>query len=353
MNIKIKLSVMMIAIVVIVTGCIAVILLTRASTLSERLNFRGLKALAGEQAIYWKSREDTVLNKLDGIADIMGGFETVRTADRRDTFDKMLLTVLNNNPNFVGICSVWKPNALDGRDTLFIGRPGSSPTGQYAMNYSRETGRVTASASPIVNEITAYLNGPDALKVRVENPIPYKVDGKDTFVVRMGVPITRTATDEVVGHLAVLLDIAPMQDVLKETIMYHDAISAMSVYSQDATIMASSMPDRIGKKLADAEDLYGDYQTDANQAVLKGFDFYCQSYSPLFKETSHIVMIPFKLGNSDTTWSVMIGSAEWYFLRDIHAMTVFTIILMTTALIATAVIIIRVISAVTKPIKAA
>jgi len=346
MSIKFKLSVMMIAIVAIVVGGIAMILLKQASALSVRSNVRGMEALAREQAVYWKSREDTVLNKLDGIADIMGGFETVRAADRRDTFDNILLTVLNNNPDFVGIFSVWKPNTLDNRDALFIGRLGSSPTGQYAMNYSRETGRVTASASPVVNEITAYLNGPDALKVRIENPMPYKVNGKDTFVVRMGVPITRTATNEVVGHLAVLLDIAPMQDAIRPL----NGIFAISVYSQDATIMASYLPDRIGKKLADAEDLYGDYQKDANQAVLKGFDFFCQSYSPVLKETLLMVITPFKLGNSDTSWSVMIASTESYILRDVRAMTVFTIILAATALIVAVVIIINVIKAVTKPV---
>jgi len=330
----------MIAIVVIVTGGIAVILLKQASAVTVASNVRGLEALAKEQAMSWKSREETVLSKLDGIADIMGGFETVRTPDRRDTFDKMLLITLNNNPNFAGIFSVWKPNALDGR-------------GQYAMSYSRETGRVTAPASPFVNEITAYINGPDALKVRVENPIPYKIDGKDTFIVRMGVPITRTATSEVVGHLGILLDIAPMQDVLKDAIMSHVGISAISVYSQDTTIMASYMPDRIGKKLADADLQYGSYIEDASQAVLKGHEFYCQSYSPVFKETLHMFMIPFNLGNSDTTWSVMIASTESYILREANRMTVFTIILTATALIAAVVIIIRVISAVTRPIKAA
>jgi methyl-accepting chemotaxis protein len=342
MNIKFKLSVIMIAIVVIVVGSIAVILLKQASAVSVSSNVRGLEALTREQAINWKSREDTVLNKLNGIADIMGGFETVRAADRRDTFDNMLLTVLKNNP-FVGICSVWKPNVLDGRDALCIGRPGSSPTGQYAMNYSVENGQAAASASLIVDEITAYINGPDALKVRVENPMPYKVDGKDTFVVRMGVPITRTASDEVVGHLAVLLDIAPMQDVLKEAVMSHIAISAMSVYSQDTTIMVSYIPERVGKKLADVDLLYDSYTEWANQAVLKGQDFYCQSYSPVLRAALHIVMMPFELGNSDTTWSVMIASPESYILKDIRRMTAFTIILSVIALIAAAVIIICVI----------
>jgi len=346
--IKFKLSVIMIAIVVIVAGGIAVLQLKQASSVSMRLSVRGLEYLAGQQAAYWKGREETFLNKLHGIADIMGDFETVRAADRRDTFDRILLTTLNNNPDFVGIFSVWKPNALDNRDALYIGRTGSTARGQYAMNYSRETGSVAASTNAIADEISAYINGPDALKVRVENPIPYKVNGKDTFIVRMGVPITRSTTNEVVGHLAVLLDIAPMQEALKDDLRSLEAISAISVYSQDTTIMASSMPDRIGKKLADADVQYDPYTEQASKAVLKGQDFYCQSYSPILKETLHIVMIPFKLGNSDITWSVMIGSPESYILKEVNRMTVFTIILVTIALIAAAVIIIRVISAITR-----
>ena len=30
--------------------------------------------------------------------------------------------------------SIWKPNAVDGMDSRFIGRAGSSPTGQYALS---------------------------------------------------------------------------------------------------------------------------------------------------------------------------------------------------------------------------
>jgi methyl-accepting chemotaxis protein len=350
MNIKIKLSIMMIAIVAVVTGGIAVIQLRQASSVSMNLSVRSLGYLAGEQAMSWKGRQDTFLNKLDGIADIMGDFEAVRSADRRDTFDKMLLTTLNNNPDFVGIFSVWKPNALDGWDTLYVGRRGSTATGQYAMNYNRETGRITASSCLIADEITAYMNGPDALKDRVENPTPYKVDGKDTFIVRMGVPITRSTTNEVVGHLAILLDIAPMQDVLVDAFKFHEGISAYSVYSQDTTVIAGFTPDNIGKKLADADLHYGSYTEQAGKAVLKGQEFFCQSDDPLLKETLYMFMIPFNLGNSDTTWSVMIGAAESYILKEFRTMAMFTIILSVMAFAAAVVIIIRVISAVTKPI---
>jgi methyl-accepting chemotaxis protein len=350
MNIKIKLSILMIAIVAVVAGGIAVIQLRQASSVGMNLSVRGLEYLAREQAMSWKGREETFLNKLGGIADIMGDFEAVRAADRRDTYDRMLLTALNNNPEFVGIFSVWKPNALDGRDVLYIGRTGSTATGQYAMNYSRETGRITASSSLIVNEITAYMNGPDALKDRVENPTPFKVNGKDTFIVRMGVPITRSTTNEVVGHLAILLDIAPMQDVLGDAIKSHEGISAYSIYSQDTTIMAGFIPDSIGKKLADADLQYDSYTEQASKAILKGHEFYCQSYDPLLKETLYMFMIPFNLGNSDTTWSVMIGSTESYILKEVRAMTMFTIILSVMAFVVAVVIIIRVINAVIKPI---
>jgi hypothetical protein len=52
-----------------------------------------------------------------------------------------------------------------------------------------------------------------------------------------------------------------------------------------------------------------------------------------------MVMVPVTIGNSDTTWSIMVGTAEGYILRDVNAMTRFAITLLIMALIIAVVII--------------
>jgi methyl-accepting chemotaxis protein len=350
MKIKIKLSIMMIAIVAVIVTTVAVVLLRQASRISMDLSIRGLKYLAKEQATYWDGREDSYIKQLTGIADIMGEYENISAQDRRDQYDNMLRATLNNNSNFARIFSIWKPNAIDGMDTRFIGRPGSTPTGQYAMTWGRDTGTIEVKPNLIIDEINAWMNGPNALKTRLENPTPFKNNGKDTFIIRIGVPITRGTTKEVVGHLCVLIDIAPVQSTVEKAIKDYDEISAMVIYSGNGMIMGHLVPERVGKMLSDVDTIYGKYIKEADKAVREGKEFQCSSYSPVLKADMKITMIPFQIGDSDMNWTVMIATSEKYILREINAITGFTVILAAIAIIMASVIVYVVLNNTTKPI---
>jgi methyl-accepting chemotaxis protein len=350
MKFKIKMSFMMIAIVVIVAGGIAVIELMQASDISLRLSLRGLNYLAREQATYWVGREENFISQLTGVADIMSEFEKIRPDERRDLYDNMLLATLNNNPRFARIFSIWKPNAMDGMDSRCIGRPVSSPTGQYAMTWGRDTGPIEVKPNLVINEINAWMDGPNALKTRVENPTPFKNNGKDTFIIKIGVPITRSTSSEVVGHLCVLIDIAPIQAEVEKTIKNHEEISALVLYSGNGMIMGHLVPDQVGKMLSDVDTIYGDYTQEADRAVREGKEFQCSSYSSVLKANMKITMIPFQIGDSGMYWTVMIATSETYIMKEVNAITRFTIILAAIAIIAAAVIVYFVFNSTTKPI---
>jgi methyl-accepting chemotaxis protein len=350
MTIKFKLSVMMIAIVVVVAGGLALIQLQTASKIATDLSIHGLQNLAKQQASYWQGRENGYIKQLVGIADIMGEYEKIRPEERRDYYDNMLLAILNNNPRFARVFSIWKPNAMDGMDARYIGRPGSSPTGQYAMTLGRDTGSIEVKPNLVINEINVWMNGPNALKNRVEHPTPFQNNGNDTYIIRIGVPITRSVTSEVVGHLCVLLDITPIQPAIEDVIKNNDEISQMSLYSGNGFIIANLRPERVGKMLPEVEALYGNYKDAANQAVLDGKPFSCKSYSNSLKTNVRIEMMPFQIGDSDNHWSVMIASTESFIMKDINAMRNFVIILASIALIAAVAIIYLALNTITKPI---
>jgi methyl-accepting chemotaxis protein len=327
MKIKIKLSLIVVAIVAVIVTTVAVILLRQASAISVDLSVRSLKNTAGQRGAFWKGREDGIFQMLHGVASIMGDYEAMPAAERRDRYDGMLRTLLEDNANFVRIFSIWKPNAMDGMDSRYIGRTGATETGQYAMTWGRDTGPIIPTPNLVVPEITAWLSGPDARKDRVEPPTPFKVEGRDTLIFRFGVPIINKRTNEVVGNITCLIAIDTMQEIMMKTLNSLEDIYAMAIYAQDGTILASFMPDRVGKKLIDVDLQYGPYREQANQAVLDGKEFYCHSYAPLLKEMLHIVMVPITLANSEVEWSVMMGSADSYMLKEVNDITRFTIIL--------------------------
>jgi methyl-accepting chemotaxis protein len=352
MKIKVKLSLIVISIMTISITVVAVILLRHADAISLNLSKKNLINFAESRMNFWKGREDGYLQMLRGLANIMAEYESKPAGDRRDDYDEMLKATLIENANFVRIFSVWKPNAIDGMDARFIGRPGSTATGQYAMTWGRDTGEIVATPNLVVDQVTAWLNGPNAKKDRIEGITPFNVNGRDTFITRLGVPIINHRTNEAVGIVTCLIDIAPMQEVIESTLKAYDDISAISIYHNDGTIFASFMPDRIGKTMMEADLQYGNGQLrdQVNQAIREGTEFYCKSWAPLLKEYLHMVLVPFEIGNSGTTWTIMVGSPDSYIMKDVRAMTRYTVILAAIAIAAAAVIMFLVLAETLKPI---
>ena len=341
---------MVISILIAVIAGIAVILLNKASGITIDLSKRNIQYLAGEQALYWQSRQDLHLMTLRVLADIMGGYEEIKPEERRDRFDSMMYGTLKSQPDIVQIYSIWKPDAVDGMDREYTGRPGSSPSGQYAAVYSREEGEISVRASQDIKTSMEYFQGPDRMNDRIEEPFLRSVMGRETYLVRMMVPVINHKTNETVGGVACLLSIAPMQQALYEVIENHDEITAMSIYTDTGFILASYQSNRIGKKLEDAETIYGGKLIDVSGAVKNGESIIVTSYSEELSSNVEIVISPFVIGKTNTAWSVMIAATEDYILSEVRSITSFTIMLALIVIIAVAVILFIVLSRMTKPI---
>jgi len=344
MNVKIKLSLIIIVIIAVVTGGTANILLKRASVTSREANERSVGFLSDNQAEYWKGRADSLLQVMRTLANIMGDYESVPAAERRDRFDDMLRSVTAAEESVYGVYTVWKPNAVDGTDARYTGRFGSTPAGQYTIAFVRENGRITSRAAGDIEDTMAYINGPDARKDGYTHPVPVKIDGKDTYSFRLTVPIINKRTEEVVGVVGCLCAIDSMQPALEKTIMYNEEISATALYSGNGFIMASYVPDRIGKMMTETDTIYGDYLQIAFEAVRKGSEFMCHSYSPVLNSNVVIFIKPLPIGDSGETWSVMTAVTDGYILKDANAMSAFTIMLATISVLAAAAIVFAVVS---------
>ena len=342
---KSKLSVIMIAIMVILAGGIAVVLLGQFSNTSIGLNIESLEYLAKGRATYWQYREDANMQVLRTLAGIMGEYEDLSTQERRDTYDSMLAATLEAQTDMAALYTIWKPNALDGMDARYIGRVGSSPSGQYATVYAKAGGSLINQTSADIEDAMDYLNGPNAKKERVDDTVLAKVDGRDTFTYTMMVPVINRRTNETVGSVGCVLPIEPIQQGLEQIIREDMAIAAIAIYDNTGFILASYVPERIGKNLRDVETLYGNHINDALQAVQRGYEAQFSSYDPMLKSNVEIIIVPFTIGDSLTTWSIMIVATEYYMLREVNQMTRFTIMLTIVAMLVAAGIIFVVVNA--------
>ncbi|MCL2230949.1 MAG: methyl-accepting chemotaxis protein [Treponema sp.] len=350
MKLKFKLSIMVIAILTVVVAGVSILLLSKASNISIDLNRQVMKFLSGEQAEYWKGRRDAHLRMISTIADIMADYSQIPEGERRDTFDRMLYGTLTSQPNIQQIYTIWLPNAVDGMDAQMIGRAGSSPSGQYAVAYSREKGSIEAIFCPFLDSTMEWLTGPDAKKQSIPDPFFRDIQGDEMLMVRMVTPIIDSQTNQVVGAVGMLMDVEMMQPILADTIKANDEIAAMVIYSNDGTILAHTYPDRIGKNLREVDTVYGDYMEEAIKAIAEGEAYHCSSYSEVMDLTLEIFLTPFKLGNSDTTWSIMVAATDAYILSEVRDITRFTVILAVIIIAVVAFLIYFVLNLTMKPV---
>jgi methyl-accepting chemotaxis protein len=350
MKIKIKLSIMVIAIVAVIVTVVAVILLRQASGISVALSKRAMENLATQRGAYWQGREDGLFRVARSLANIFSDFEDDPIERRRDMYDSMMQSIARAETTIFQVYTVWKPNAVDGMDSRYIGRPGSTETGQYAAAFRMENGKANITVTTDVADAMAYLTGPNATRDRYEHPVPRNIDGKDTWYFRIMVPIVNRRNNEVVGGVGCLCVIDAIQPTIENTIKIREDISAAVIYSSNGFIIGHYTPERVGKMMKDVDIIYGQYLDDAFNAVQKGENFSCSSYSPALKSDVEITIASFPMGNSGKTWSVMIAATRSYILKEVNEMTEFTIILAAIAIVIAAVIVYIALNSTTKPI---
>ncbi|MCL2066606.1 MAG: methyl-accepting chemotaxis protein [Treponema sp.] len=350
MKIKFKLSIMVIAIMAVVVAGISIILLNRASGIARNLSLSGLQNLAGQRVAYWEGLENANLKTLRTLANLMADYEANPPEMRRNNFDNILLSTIRLDNSLIQVYTVWKPNAIDNMDSQFIGREGSTSTGQYAIAYTRESGRIEARVTGDVTESMAYFNGPNSKKDRVDQPEARRINNTEVYTIRMMVPIINPRTNETVGGVGFMMAIDGMQPTLEATIRENEEIAIMAIYSSNGFILSHFLSDRIGKSLVNTDFEYGAHLQTVNQAVHNGTPFMGSIYDPNLETYLELITVPVKIGTSDTTWSITIGTTRAYMLKDVNAITRFTIILAIIAIAATAVIVFIALSATTKPI---
>jgi len=350
MKIKYKLSIWLIILMAFVVIIVATILIRQVSAISYYLSVRSLGQLTSQHVEYWKGREDGYIRTLHTLASVMGDYESLKAEERRDRYDDMLRSALEAEPQMIALYTVWKPNAIDNMDDHYIKRVGSSTYGQYAIAFFKEPDKIAGRTSGDINNIIAHINGPNAAKDRVENPSFLKIRGKNTLIIKLSVPIFNHKNNKVVGGLGCYLSVDAIQNIVENTMKINNEIAMMAMYSGNGTIMAHYMPERIGKRMLDIDLELGDSRQDLFRAMQIGKPFMETVYQPETKEKILYLVKPFQIGNSGHNWSMLLGIPESYLLKEAHTMTQFTVVLILTAILVTALIIFIIVEFITKPI---
>ena len=112
--------------------------------------------------------------------------------DRQEAIT-MMTSILKENPWIVGIWTAWQPNAFDGRDSEFVGRPGHDATGRMVPFIFSTPGGTTLE--PLVDYDKAGVG--DFYQVPLKSDLPAVLEpyayelstGQTLIITSMAVPI--------------------------------------------------------------------------------------------------------------------------------------------------------------------
>ncbi|MCL2831979.1 MAG: methyl-accepting chemotaxis protein [Treponema sp.] len=350
MKIKFKLSIIVICIIAFIIAGLSFLSLSQSSQIATNLSVDKLNYLATGRAEYWKGMEDGYIRILTTMANVMSDFESIPAETRRDRYDEMMNSIISMEPDLNLLYTIWKPNALDGMDAQYIGRAGSTPTGQYAAAWERTGNNIALRDSNDVQGVMNWIAGPNASKTRVEDPTARTLNGVDTYILRIVVPVYNGDFTQIIGGVGCLVDISPLQTTVMSMIQNNDEISGLAIYTDTGFVLASYVPDRIGKNFNDVETIYGDRKNEAFQSIVNAKPFHGRFYSPVLNTTVELVMQSFTIGDSDTQWTVMVSNDVNIILKGVNDITRFVIILAVIAVVVTAVGIYFVLAGMTNPI---
>ncbi|MHC6202640.1 methyl-accepting chemotaxis protein [Breznakiellaceae bacterium SP9] len=351
MKIKIRMSLIVIAILAAVVGGISILILSQAQAAILAQGEESLNRLAGQVAGYWQGREEGYLRVAKVMASFFSNYENVQASERRERYNQFLEATLSGEPNIAGIFAVFKPNALDGLDYQYRNAPGCTAEGIYAPWYSRHSGKIEHLVYDTVDSAMRAING-GVRDFPMRDALPQAYQSRNSLIFRMAAPIINSRTNEVVGLVGVNILADPIQPIVKQTIDSNRAIAAMMIYTQFGTILGHFAADRVGKNVKDADTiLFGARTSEVADAITNGTMLKMNVFSPVLKTNMNMVIYPFPIGNfPGWHWSVGIGISEAVVLEDVHALTNIVIIIAIAVTLAGAVVIYFVMNRITKPI---
>ncbi|MDR0525070.1 MAG: methyl-accepting chemotaxis protein [Spirochaetaceae bacterium] len=318
MKLNIRLTLVNTGITILLIAAISIVILGRAGVLQREAAEENMKNLAASTAKDIRSRYQTYMDIARTLAQIMNSYESVDLNLRRLRYNETMQGVLESNPNFVGIYSVWKANALDGLDADYAGTEGTDMTGQFISHYVREKNEISLQAYRKAQEVLNTLSSKDFFS----NPAPQVINGNNAYIVTVRVPIE--GNQGIVGVVGIEIDIAGLQPIVEEIKPYQTGYAA--VYANDGTIAAHPGGKR-GTKIQEssAEELGED-------GVVEVLNSIKTENVALVKTEDHLlVSYPFTVGNGSAAWTVMIFAPMRDVLQPVYRLISFAALFLLVA----------------------
>jgi methyl-accepting chemotaxis protein len=334
MKLKIKLSLMVIALIVGIIGILSVITLTRSSALITNEAYEYVRQISDTYVTAQEKRFETYIRPAMTLAQLFGEYNTVLVGDRRTQFDNMLRSIMTLNEGYAGVWTGWLTNALDGMDAQY---------GRYNTTYTRRNGPVeymeegyegweALLASMVSSRNNCILIGPEW---RV-------LSGKEVPVLTVIYKVTDSQTNRAVGCVGInfVTTIQDFADQIAKEI--YDGAGIAGFYNEEGITVAHFDQSRVKGNIQDnaaEKALLGDNMNRVVNLIKNGGDpLIMNLYSATLRTDMHMVYQTVPILDAGTTWTLVVGVPMNEVTKGVSDLTFFTVFLALGAIVISAVI---------------
>ncbi|MDW6003836.1 methyl-accepting chemotaxis protein [Vibrio mangrovi] len=304
----------------------------QVSTIVKSTTISQLEATASNYAQSISRRLEKGLDAAQTLADAASASKTYEEANRtlvlnRNSFNEMLLKILERNPDLNGSYSCWAPNAFDQQDFLnATGLDGNNEeTGRYTPYWTRDrSGKVEIQPLVEYDSTESHPNGvmkgawyqvPEkTLHKTVTAPLPYVVQGKNVWLATLSVPVLVNGEFRGVVGTDYNLDFVQQMSQQVSSELY-DGQSQISILTDTGLVIADSQkPEFIGQSI---RELFGDSSDEVLQ-VIKQKKPMTQSDD---QDNLLEIYVPISLGDSGVTWFFLIRVDQNLVLQNVNQLS--------------------------------
>jgi methyl-accepting chemotaxis protein len=336
MKLKIKLSMMVIALITAIIAISSFVTLTRSSALITDEAYNYVMQISETYVEAQQRRFETYIRPAMTLAELFGEYYTIPVGDRREQFDNMLKSLTTLNENYAGMWTGWLPNALDGMDAQY---------GRYNTTFTRRNGPVEQLPDGYdgwENILGDIIRSPNKCIVTGPEWRTIKGYSEDVPVVTVAYKVINSQTNQAVGYVG-LNFISSIQDFVNTiSKAIYDGHGVAGFYNELGVTVAHFDQSRIQGIIQNnptEQALLGNRMNDVVNLIKNGgTPLVLDQYSATLRTDMHMVYQPISILDCGTTWTMMVAVPMNEVTKGVRDLTVFVLIFALGAIIISAII---------------
>lgn len=341
LSLNTKICVAATALVVASLAITATVIGIKSSSTAEEATMALARTSAREAAGALQSRIKANLYSVMALAGSMVSTKAAELPLNRPQIDEMVKSTVSSSPDFLGSTVVWEPNALDGKDAEFAGKSSLyDASGRHMPYWTRGAGGgfdvepIVFDPAPGANDW--YDTPKKTGKVYFTEPFNYPIGGKDVLMASLVVPIMVKA--KFLGVASADFTVAQLSSILGDIkVMGGGSLALVSNSGLYATNANAAL---VSQK---AEDI----PTAGLEAVREG-----RAYEYTDRDNMVHLLQPLVIHPDTAPWAVRMSFPHSVATAAARQLTFYALVAALICALATAIILVVVVSRLMKPLRA-